>query len=861
MLRVAFLASWLTIVLAAYGAAAQKPFIDCNREELVRAVPELADLQFDESQDGLDGLLRATGENLGSMFAKLMDISAAEDIHEMHFEDGMVGISRRETWRYLVTLLPNGRQEQFREFRIDANTKALVQPPAQIDFLVVGNFLRLLKYLLPQYQGQLRFRYVGRKSGQGAFVVAFAQRPEGTVLRSHIQTGLDGQTAPLQGLAWIDAATKRIDRLRLDLLGPIEGFPLETVTTDISLVQVDFKSIGIELWLPEKVTVHARYAGGELHSVHRYSDYQSEPERSAGTQAVASSSVEDAYELVARGITLVNEGKCGDAITPLREALRVNPAMAIARFQLAKALRTTGDMAGAEAELREASKAVPDSVEVHNFLGILLSERGDVAGAVAEFRKGAQIQPKQPIVHFNLARALEKSGDKAAALAEYRIAFQLAPGNTTFKTRYEQFERAANLPPVPASETTIRVDVRQVLVPVIVTDKEGHYVTGLKQADFQIFEDGVEQKISALSVAEDGLAVSSTATTGISSATQPAAGQGATGGPAASKPAQIRRTFVVCIDSLHTAFGSLVHVRQALAKLFKRERPADSQYVVVAIGTSTQLVEDTTTDPEKVLQAIESKDFQKLFLSSRKSSTEAELLAFRRTLDEARAACDTGQSECIRKNQLPSQAGQIAAADRVDTMSFLSQFHSLVKDLARASDRRTLVLISDGFQLVPGKQAFELLVAYFPELRSISLRTVDRMTDLDPVLRLAANNNIPIYTIDSRGLYTSPYFDASNPGGAPRLGPAVESIMSSDASEAGGTLSEIAAATGGTAFQNSNDILTGLERAFADGRQYYMLAYVPGNSNADGKFHAISVRVRDQHMVVKAKRGYWAVGG
>jgi VWFA-related protein len=88
--------------------------------------------------------------------------------------------------------------------------------------------------------------------------------------------------------------------------------------------------------------------------------------------------------------------------------------------------------------------------------------------------------------------------------------------------------------------------------------------------------------------------------------------------------------------------------------------------------------------------------------------------------------------------------------------------------------------------------------------------------------------------------------------------PAVSGIMDSDASEAGGTLSEIAAATGGTAFQNSNDVLAGLQRAFADGRQYYMLAYVPGNANPDGKFRAISVRLRDKKMVVKAKRGYWA---
>jgi VWFA-related protein len=833
MLRVALVLA----LVACSAAAAQKPFIDCNKEELVHQVPELAGIQFDANQDSLDGLLRATGENLDSMFAKFVDISAAEDIHEMRFEDSMSGTSRREAFRYVVKALPNGGQKQFEEFRIDADTKARVQPPAHIDFLVVGRFLELLYYLLPQYQAESQFRYMGRSNadGQDSFVVAF------------------GQAAQLQGIVWIDAASKRIVRLRVDA-GPVEGSPLETVTTDMALVPVNFS--GSVLWLPARVTVQARYAGGEVHSVHRYSDYRSETEKSAGIPAVAAAGGEDAYELAARGIALVKESKFSDAIAPLREALRVGPEMPAARFYLANALRSTGDMAGAEAELREAVKLVPDSGEAHNFLGIMLSKRGDVPGSVAEFRKSAQLQPKQPIVHFNLAQALEKAGDRTAALEEYRAASDLAPDNAVFKTRYEQFEHAANAPPTPAPETTIRVDVRQVLVPVIVTDKDGHHVTGLTQADFQVFEDGVEQKISAFSVEDAGLTAAAAAN--VTPAPEPAAGQVAPAPPPTPKPAPIRRTYVICIDALHTAFGNLVHVRQALSKLFQSEEPGDSGYVVLAIGTSTQVVEDTTSDPQKVLQTIESKDFQKMFLASQKSSMQSDLVAFRRTLDDVRTACDLKAPECMRKTQLPSEASQIASADRVYNMSFLSQLHSLVQTLSRVAGRRTIVLVSDGFELVPGKEAFELLVAYFPEFRSVSLRTVDRMTDLDPVLHLAANSNIPIYTIDSRGLYTSPFYDASNPGGSPRLMPAVSGIMDSNASEAGGTLSEIAAATGGTAFQNSNDILAGLERAFADGRQYYMLAYVPGNSNPDGKFRAISVRSRDKKMVVKAKRGYWA---
>ncbi|HLX46536.1 MAG TPA: VWA domain-containing protein [Bryobacteraceae bacterium] len=851
MLRFPSVAGWLTILLAlaAFGATAQKPFVDCTPGELVGAVPQLAGVQFDASQESLDGLLRATGENLAKMYATFADISAAEQINELRFNDDMGAMNRSEAFRYTIRFIPPGGAEPFQEIRIDPRTKAPVRPPESAEFLVVSNFFKLLNYLHPQFQGQSRFRYLGRSNsgGQDLFVVAFAQRPDGIGIHSNIQTGADGETAPMQGLVWIDASSKRIVRLRLDLLGPIDGFPLETLTTDIALAPVNFTSSENKYWLPARVTVHARFLGGELHSVHRYSDYRS----ANGTgEAAAVSSGEDAYEMLARGIGLLEASKSTDAIVALRAALVLNPQNPSAHFNLANALLASGDAAGTEAELRDAAKLIPESGALHNFLGIVLGKRGDVAGAVAEFRKSAQIQPKEPNVRFNLAQALEKSGDRAEALAEYRAASELAPDNVTFKTRYEQFGVTAKVS--PSSETTIKVDVRQVLVPVIVTDKEGHHVTGLTQTDFRVFEEGVEQKISAFSVENAGQNGDQPVSAGIRSEPEHSAAQTPS---ATAKPAPVRRTYVICIDSLHSSAANLVSFRTALVNLFRSERAGDSQYAVLAIGTSTQLVQNTTSDPEQVTKAIESKDFQRMFLAGRK----IDILAFRRRLDDVRAECDSGQPGCASdKRQLAAEASGIASEDRGYNMAFLGELKSAVQQIARGTERRTIVLVSDGFQMVPGKEALDLLIAYFPELRSTAHPSFERMQELDPILHLAANSNIPIYTIDSRGLYPSPFFQASNPGGSPRLMPEVSRIMSAAASESGDTLSEIAAATGGTWFKNNNNILTGLQRAFADGRQYYMLAYVPSNTAPDGRFRAISVRLRDGKMVVKAKRGYWA---
>jgi VWFA-related protein len=869
MLRLAVvsaLACGLGSIHAAEPAA--KRLIDCDANELLRAVPDLAGTRFDANQAGLDSLLQVTGEKLKGMLAKFVDVSPIERIHEMRFEADMEESSRRETFRYVIEPGPDSAPERFGEQRLDPATMAPAQPPNG-DFLVLSHFYKLLAYMLPQYRKEVSYRYVGSYNAAGTdlAVVAFAQNRDSTQLRSHIGTG-EGRAALLQGIVWIDAATHHMVRLRADVMGQVEGTPLQSVSTNIALAPVNFAELGEVYWLPAAVTVHARYAGGDLHSVHRYSDYRlygidddTDPEQKDKHTGVsqAAAVAEDAWELLDRGESLARGNKPADTVTTLREALRLNPKLPTARYHLAAALRATNDAAGAEAELRETLEVTPNSGPVHNFLGILLFQRGEVPGAVAELRTAVQLQPADATVHFNLAEALEKTGERKAALEEYRSACTLAPDNAGFKSRYEQLEHAASIPPPAAipSEATIKVEVRQVLVPVVVTDKQGHHATGLKQADFQVFEDGVEQKISGFSVENAGVASPAPVAPVVSES------PGAAPAPivAVAAPPPIRRTYLICIDALHTEFANLVHIRESLVKLFRTEQAGDARYAVISVGISTQVVQDATSDPTTVLKAIDSKDFQKLFLSSRKSSGDADLRFFRRALDQARAACDAGQPECEpMKRNVRSQAMQMAEQDRFYTATFLGQFRSLIDHLRRDQGRRTMILFSDGFQLVPGRLAFELLAAYFPDLPGISLRTVDRMTDLEPLLRLAANSNIPIYTIDARGLYTDSYFDASNGGGTSRLAPAVMGAMNHEATEAGATLSEIATATGGTAFQNSNNIFGGLQRAFADGREYYMLAYVSTNPTADGKFRGISVKVRDSKLVVSAKRGYWATG-
>jgi VWFA-related protein len=586
-------------------------------------------------------------------------------------------------------------------------------------------------------------------------------------------------------------------------------------------------------------------------------------------RAFAQAPAPDPNDLLARAIQLIPT-KPGEAVKLLQQALRLDPDLEGVRYQLGLAYHAIGDEADAAAELREAVGRTPGSADAHNYLGIVLFESGDAKSALDEFRIAARLAPKDPNAHFNLGEAMARTGDSAGAVAELRDASQLAPGDAGLARLLNNVETK-----MAAPGATIKVDVRQVLVPVVVTDGEGHHITGLTQADFQVFEDGVEQRITAFSVEHSGL---------------PEAGIPAKGDPSPSPspvrqsplpPSKPRRTYMVLIDTLHTSFNNLAAAREALVKLFRQERSADSQYVVVSLGVSPEMILNVTSDPAAVLAALSAKRIQKIFLDGALGGPNAEMERFRRDLSETRVACDLAISDTVAQakcaaglTRLTQQLQMAAELERTVTVGYLRQFRSLVAQLAPARDRRTILLISDGFGIEPGREALALMSAYFPPAShcmvpatvycppSLGLQSSNRMSEeFEPILKLAAAANITIDTIDSRGLYGQREFDASNPGASASIAPltnAVDRVDRDIASAAGNSLREIADATGGTAFHDSNDFLGNLQRAFADGRDYYTLAYVSANPNYDGKFRAITVKVRNRKAVVNAKRGYWA---
>jgi VWFA-related protein len=264
------------------------------------------------------------------------------------------------------------------------------------------------------------------------------------------------------------------------------------------------------------------------------------------------------------------------------------------------------------------------------------------------------------------------------------------------------------------------------------------------------------------------------------------------------------------------------------------------------------------------------------------AALSTQLQNIRSRLDEfcKRCACGprAGQRNCdseidTLKQNVDAEAERWAAP----TNGLLEQFKKVVEELAKLPTGRTLILVSDGFNIEPKREFYRAVSAYLPNLAQFRLGD-SANPNLQEALKVASERNVTIYAIDSRGgatasLASSGSMDASAPSGAGSGSSILGTNRSATpttrsdtlktapnplASEGSVSMEQLARATGGLYFHDSGAMLKQFRSALAEGREYYVIAYVPKNRAKDGKFRSITVETTDKKLSIRAKSGYWA---
>lgn len=130
-------------------------------------------------------------------------------------------------------------------------------------------------------------------------------------------------------------------------------------------------------------------------------------------------------------ITAVRAGETQRAQQLCRQALKLEPDNALARYLRAHVAWQTGDEAGAAADFKSALSRDPALVQAHNDLGNLRWYQGRAADAAACYRDALAAEPAFTEAHNNLGVALRDLGELDDAIASFRAALARQPAHAT----------------------------------------------------------------------------------------------------------------------------------------------------------------------------------------------------------------------------------------------------------------------------------------------------------------------------------------------------------------------------------------------------------------------------------------------
>jgi VWFA-related protein len=368
---------------------------------------------------------------------------------------------------------------------------------------------------------------------------------------------------------------------------------------------------------------------------------------------------------------------------------------------------------------------------------------------------------------------------------------------------------------------TFTVSVDLVQTDVIARNQRSQFVADLKPREFEVYEDGVRQQVTWLTLRHGGrvsdlLAPKSIPTEGIvlppSRPTNDASG----------------RIFVIVLDDLHIQFDQTARVRALVHKMLNLLIHEGDLFTIVSTGTSS-IAEPLTYDRQVLESAIE------------------------RMKGEA-----LKPEDIIQGSSGPQGPTELRHRAHVA----FSTVYDMLRDLEKVRQRRKAVIyISSGYDFNPfeasrlEEQARRANVdpadlQNDPFVRAEQsgqlLAEGDLVRELREITNAANRATATIHTIDPRGLVAGP--DVDSPIRAPEYNAFVRDSQDS--------LRVIAEGTGGRAIVNMNDFDAALKRIDADTSDYYVLGYYSTNSDASRRTRRIEVKTTRSGVTLSYRTSY-----
>jgi VWFA-related protein len=417
-----------------------------------------------------------------------------------------------------------------------------------------------------------------------------------------------------------------------------------------------------------------------------------------------------------------------------------------------------------------------------------------------------------------------------------------------------------------AARPTFHTEANYVRVDVYPT-RDGAPISDLRQRDFEIVEDKVPQTIDRfehLVIRGGGPQETRREPSTIAEARQ-------------AVETSRARVFVLFLDVNHVEAGASRTIRAPFVKALDTLIGPDD---LIAVMTSGMSARDITF--ARVTTTIEG------ILSKYWGERDRD---FRDPVEERYAACYPGIPKTIGTPPTDQGIAQemILRRREQQTLDALEALVTALRDVRE--ERKAILVLSDGWRLFEPNDALTRPIDNLPprgptaavdprsgrlttdntknpnaaktsdcEGDRIALAQLNDQQRLREIVDEANRSNASFYTIDPRGLvvFDEQIVPSSGVGAGYFANPTVSPTEDASRLTARHTsLRTLADDTDGMALIETADFARGLKRIVDDLSSYYLLGYY-STGKLDGKFHAISVRIRRPGVQVRARRGYLA---
>ncbi|MGE3512194.1 MAG: VWA domain-containing protein [Vicinamibacterales bacterium] len=394
-------------------------------------------------------------------------------------------------------------------------------------------------------------------------------------------------------------------------------------------------------------------------------------------------------------------------------------------------------------------------------------------------------------------------------------------------------------PAGPQDDPVFRVQVDAVTTDVIVKDDRGQFIADLSKDEFEVYEDGVKQEITSMTMSHGGRV------TNVLEAPPPPPPEGIILPPVKRVNDTSGRIFLFFVDDLHMQFQSSGRVRELFKKIGRNLLHDGDLFGIVSSGPSSIAI-DMTYDHKRLEDAI-----KKI------------------------AGDGLKPSEII--NGASGAGGPTELRHRAHVA--FSTMSEALRNLEKVNNRRkALVWVSEGYDFNPfqdsrlglrdpGSPFLQNQSAQFrnsvnnpdgtsanpandpmasAQKQSETFSDADLARELGDITRQANRANTTIYTIDPRGLIAGSDIDEQvDPTEWNRFVRKTQDSMRVLADE-----------TGGLAVVNMNDFDKALKRIDAESSDYYILGYYSNNPDPTKRRRKIEVKVKRDGVDVLARTEY-----